>query len=54
MLIVFDDMIADMISNKKLDPIVIEPIAFYIRGGKLIISVDFITQPHVAISKICD
>ena len=31
-LIVFDDMIVDMLSNKKLNPIVIE---FVIRGRKL-------------------
>ena len=32
-LIVFDDMIADMINNKKLNPIVTE---LFIRGRKLI------------------
>ena len=31
-LIVFDDMIADMLNNKKLDPIVIE---LFIKGRKL-------------------
>ena len=40
-LIVFDDMIADMINNKKLNPILIE---LFIRGRKLNISIVFITQ----------
>ena len=35
-LIVFDDMIADMINNKKLNPIVTE---LFIRGRKLNISI---------------
>ena len=39
--IVFDDMIADMINNKKLDSIATE---MFIRGGKLNISLVFITQ----------
>ena len=39
-LIVFDDMIADMINNKKLDSIVTE---LFIRGRKLNISIVFIT-----------
>ena len=39
MLIVFDDMIADMISNKKLNSIITELI---IRGRKLNISLVFI------------
>ena len=39
-LIVFDDMIADMINNKKLNPIVTE---LFIRGRKLNISIVFIT-----------
>ena len=39
--IVFDDMIADMINNKKLNPIVIE---LFIRGRKHNISIVFITQ----------
>ena len=39
-LIIFDDMIADMINNKKLDPVVTE---LYIRGGKLNIFIVFIT-----------
>ena len=40
-LIVFDDMIADMISNNKLNPIVTE---LFIRGRKLNISIVSITQ----------
>ena len=39
-LIVFDDMIADMIHNKKLDSIVTE---LFIRGRKLNIPLVFIT-----------
>ena len=44
-LIVFDDMIADMLSNKKLHPIVNE---LFIRGRKLNI---FITQSYFAVPK---
>ena len=40
-LIVFDDMIPDMINNKKLNSIVTE---LFIRGKKLNISLVFITQ----------
>ena len=40
-LIVFNDMIADMINNKKLNSIVTE---LFIRGRKLNISLVFITQ----------
>ena len=42
-LIVFDDMIADMINNKKLNPIVTE---LFIRGRKRNISIVFITQSY--------
>ena len=35
-LIVFDDMIADMINNNKLNPVVTD---LFIRGGKLNISI---------------
>ena len=42
-LIVFDDMIADMIHNKKLNSIVTE---LFIRGRKLNISLLFITQSY--------
>ena len=47
-LIVFDDMIADMINNKKLDSIVTE---FFIRGRKLNISIAFITQSYFKVPK---
>ena len=40
-LILFDDMVADMLSNKKLNPIITE---FFIRGRKPNISLVFITQ----------
>ena len=40
-IIVFDDMIADMINNKKLNPVVNE---LFIRGRKFNISIIFITQ----------
>ena len=40
-LIVFDDMIVDMISNKKINPIVIE---LFIKDRKLNISLIFIAQ----------
>ena len=40
-LIVFDDMIADMINNKKLKPVVNE---LFVRDRKLNISIVFITQ----------
>ena len=39
-LIIFDDMIADMINNNKINPIVTE---LFIRGRKLNISIVFIT-----------
>ena len=42
-LIVFDDMIADMLSNKKLNSIVTE---LFIRGRKLKISYVFIVHPY--------
>ena len=46
-LIVFDDMIADMINN-KLNPIVTE---LFIRGRKLNISIFFITQSYFKVPK---
>ena len=42
-LIVFHDMIADMLSNKKINPIVTE---LFIRGRKLNISLAFIPQSY--------
>ena len=47
-LIVFNDMIADMINNKRLNPIVTE---LFIRGRKLNISIVFITQSHFKVPK---
>ena len=47
-LIVFDDMIADMINNKKLDSIVTE---LFIRGRRLNISIVFITQSYFKVPK---
>ena len=47
-LIVFDDMIADMLSNKKRNPMVTE---LLIRGRKLNISLIFMTQSYFALSK---
>ena len=48
LLIVFDDMIADMIRNKKLNSIVIE---LFIRGRKLNIYFIFITQSYFKVPK---
>ena len=48
MLIVFDDIIADMLSNKKLNPTVSE---LFIRGRKLNISLVFISQSYFAVPK---
>ena len=47
-LIVFDDMIADMINNKKLNSIVTK---LFIRGRKLNISFIFITQSYFKVPK---
>ena len=47
-LIVFDDMIADMINNKKLNPVVTE---LFIRGRKLNISIVVITQSYLKVPK---
>ena len=44
-LIVYDDMIVDMLSNNKLNPVVTE---LLIRGIKLNISLVFITQSFFA------
>ena len=44
-LIVFDDPIADMLSNKNLNPIVTK---LFIRGRKLNISLVFITQSQLS------
>ena len=50
-LIVFDDMIADMIHNKKLNSVVTE---LFIRRRKLIISLVFITQSYLKFQKMLD
>ena len=50
-LIVFDDMITDTLSNKKLNPILLE---LFIRGRKLNISLVFIAQSYFAVPKILD
>ena len=47
-LIVFDDMIADMIKNKVLNSIVTE---LFIRGRKLNISLVFVTQSYFKVPK---
>ena len=47
-LIVFDDMIADVINNKKLNSVVTE---LFIRGRKLNISLVFITQSYFKVPK---
>ena len=47
-LIVFADMIADMIHNKNLNSIVTE---LFIKGGKLNISLVFITQSYFKVPK---
>ena len=47
-LIIFDDMIAVMINNDKLNPIVMQ---LFIRGRKLNISIVFITQSYFKVPK---
>ena len=47
-LIIFEDMTADMLSNKNLNPVVTE---LFIRGRKLNVSLVFITQSSFAVSK---
>ena len=48
-LIVFDDMIADMLSNEKLSPVVTEVV---ISGRNLNISIVFITQSYFIVPKV--
>ena len=45
---VFYDRIADMLSNKKLNPIITE---LFIKGRKLNISLFFITQSYFVVPK---
>ena len=47
-LIAFNDITADMLVNKKLNPIVTE---LFIRGRKLNISLVFIIQTYFAVPK---
>ena len=47
-LIIFDNIIADMINNIKLNPVVTE---LFIRGRKLSISIVFITQSYFKVPK---
>ena len=47
-LIIFDDIIVDMLSNKILNPIVTE---LFIRGRKINITLVFITQFYFAVPK---
>ena len=47
-LIVFDDMIVDVINNKKVNSIVAD---LFIRGRKLNISLVFITQSYFEVPK---
>ena len=47
-LIVFDNMIADMVNDNKLNPIVTE---LFIRGRKLNIFIVFITQSYFKVRK---
>ena len=46
--IVFDDMIADMINNNKLNPVVTE---LFVRGRKLNISIVYIMQSFFKVPK---
>ena len=50
-LIVFDDIITHIISNKKFNPVVTE---LFIRGRKLHISLVFIIQSYLLCQKIID
>ena len=47
-LLVFDDVINDMLSNKKLNPVVTE---LFVRGRKLNIFLVFIAQSYFAVPK---
>ena len=50
-LIVFHDMIPDMINNKKPNPIVTE---LFIRGIKLNVSLAFITESYFKVLKMLE
>ena len=47
-LLIFDDMVADMINNKKLNSIVTE---LFIRGRKLHISLVFVMKSYLEVPK---
>ena len=47
-LIVFDDLVADMINSKRLNSIITE---LFIKGRKLNISLAFMTQSYVKVPK---
>ena len=47
-LIVFDDLIADMINSKRLNSMITE---LFIKGRKLNISLVFMTQSYVKVTK---
>ena len=51
MLIVFDDMIADIVNNERLNPIVTE---LFIRSRKPNISLVFISQSYFKVQKMLD
>ena len=48
--IIFDDMLTDMLSNKTVNPVVTK---LFIKRRKLNISLAFITQPYFAVSVEC-
>ena len=48
LLIVFDDLVADMINTKRLNSIITE---LFIKGRKLNISLAFMTQSYVKVPK---
>ena len=48
LVIIFDDIIADLLSNEKFDSVVTE---LFIRGRKLNISLVFITQSYFKVPK---
>ena len=50
-LIVFDNIIANVLSNKKLNPVVTE---LFIGGRKLNVFLVFITHSYFAVLKILD
>ena len=50
-LIIFDDMVADVLINKKLNPIVTE---LFIRGRRLNISLVFIRRSYFTVPKMLD